>query len=156
MKLHIKNAVDGCQACARHQRLSLELPWMRPNETFFQSGPNFWHCIDLFTIKNEKIALLCDWWSGFTWVRIFGGHPTTRDVTDWLQHLYLLQGAPSYIRHDGSEQFRHQWKTWCKKLGIVSECSSAFNPSSNGCSENKVAITKKTFSRCWRRAPSPP
>ena len=30
MKLHIKNAVEGCQACARHQRLSLELPWMRP------------------------------------------------------------------------------------------------------------------------------
>ena len=72
MKLHIKNAVEGCQACARHQRLSPELPWMRPNETYFQSGPNFRHCIDLFSIKNEKIALLCDWWSGMTWVQNFG------------------------------------------------------------------------------------
>ena len=34
---------------------------------------------------------------------------------------------------------------WCKELGIVSECSSAFNPSSNGFSENKVAITKRTL-----------
>ena len=62
-----------------------------------------------------------------------------------MQHLYLLQGAPSYVRHDGGEQFRHKWKAWCKKLGIVSECSSAFNPSSNGFSENKVAITKRTL-----------
>ena len=26
-------------------------------------------------------------------VRNFGHHPTTRDVTDWLQNLYLLQGT---------------------------------------------------------------
>ena len=145
MNAHIRNSVDGCQACARHQRLAPELPWMRPNETYFQSGPNFRHCIDLFDIKNQKIALLCDWWSGYTWVRNFGRHPTTKDITDWLQHLYLLGGTPSFLRHDGGEQFRNKWKDWCKALGIVSEQSSSYNPSSNGCSENKVAITKRTL-----------
>ena len=60
MNAHIRNSVDGCQACARHQRLAPELPWMRPNETYFESGTNFRHCIDLFDIKNQKIALLCD------------------------------------------------------------------------------------------------
>ena len=78
-------------------------------------------------------------------MRNFGRHPTTKDITDWLQHLYLLQGTPSFLRHDGGEQFRHKWKAWCRELGIVSECSSSYNPSSNGCSENKVAITKRTL-----------
>ena len=49
MNGHIRNSVDGCQACARHQRLAPELPWMRPNETYFQS------CID----AQDTHALTC-------------------------------------------------------------------------------------------------
>ena len=145
MKLHIKNSVEGCQTCTRHQRLAPELPWMKPTETYFQSGPNFRHCIDMFTIKNEKIMLLSDWWSGMTWVRNFGRHPTTKDVTSWLEHLYLLQGSPSYIRHDGGEQFRAKWVDWCKSMGIKSQNSSAFTPTSNGFAESKCSLTKRTL-----------
>ena len=145
MKLHIKNSVEGCQTCTRHQRLAPELPWMKPTETYFQSGPNFRHCIDMFTIKNEKIMLLSDWWSGMTWVRNFGRHPTTKDVTSWLEHLYLLQGSPSYIRHDGGEQFRAKWVDWCKSMGIKSQNSSAYTPTSNGFAESKCGLTKRTL-----------
>ena len=144
-KTHIKNAVESCQACARHQRLAPELPWMRPSETYFETGPNFRHCIDMFTILNEKVMLISDWWSGMTWVKNFGRHPTTKDVTDWLEHLYMLQGAPSYIRHDGGEQFRSKWSQWCTSMGIKSQCSSAFTPTSNGFSENQVGITKRAL-----------
>ena len=144
-KTHIKNAVESCQACARHQRLAPELPWMRPSETYFETGPNFRHCIDMFTILNEKVMLISDWWSGMTWVKNFGRHPTTKDVTDWLEHLYMLQGAPSYVRHDGGEQFRSKWSQWCTSMGIKSQCSSAFTPTSNGFSENQVGITKRAL-----------
>ena len=144
-KLHVKNAVENCQACARHQRLTPELPWMRPAETYFETGPNFRHCIDMFTISNEKIMLVADWWSGMTWIRNFGRHPTTKDLTDWLEHLYMLQGAPSYIRHDGGEQFRSRWTQWCKNMGIKPQCSAAYTPTSNGFSENQVGMTKKAL-----------
>ena len=43
--------------------------------------------------------LLTDWWSGMTWVGNFGHHPTTRDVIDWLQHLYLQQLACKRIKN---------------------------------------------------------
>ena len=145
MKAHIKDSVDSCSACSRHQRLAPELPWMKPQESYFHSGPNFRHCIDMFTLKNEKIMLLTDWWSGMTWVRNFGRHPTTKDVTDWLEHLYLLQGAPSFIRHDGGETFRAKWTDWCRSMGIKSQLSSAYTPTSNGCSEGKVGVTKRTL-----------
>ena len=52
---------------------------------------------------------------------------------------------PGSIRHDGGEQFRNQWKDWCRSLGIKSEQASSYNPSSNGYAENKVAITKRTI-----------
>ena len=142
MKLHVKNEVEACQACARHQRLSPELPWMRPNETYFETGPNFRHCIDMFQLQNEKIMLVSDWWSGMCWLRTFGRHPTTKDVTDWLEQIYLLQGAPSYIRHDGGETFRSRWSEWCRSRGIKSQCSAAFTPTSNGASENQVGLAK--------------
>ena len=89
--------------------------------------------------------LLTDWWSGMTWVRNFGHHPTTRDVTDWLQHLYLQQGTPSFIRHDGGEQFRAKWTDWCRSMGIKSLLSSAYTPTSNGCSEGKIGVKKWTL-----------
>ena len=144
-KLHVKNEVEACQACTRHQRLSPELPWMRPTETYFETGPNFRHCIDMFQLLNVKIMIVSDWWSGMCWVRTFGRHPTTKDVTDWLEHLYLLQGAPSYIRHDGGETFRSKWSDWCRSKGIKSQCASAFTPTSNGCSENQVQLAKNAL-----------
>ena len=91
------------------------------------------------------IMLLTDWWSGMTWVRNFGHHPTTRDVTDWLQHLYLQQGTPSFIRHDGGEQFRAKWTDWCRSMGIKSQLSSAYTPTLNGCSEGKIGVKKWTL-----------
>ena len=145
MSAHIRNTVEGCQACARHQRLAPELPWMKPTETYYETGPNWRHCIDILEIKHQKIALVADWWSGYTWCHNFGRHPTTRDITDWLEHLYRLGGTPSFIPHDGGEQFRNKWKDWCRSLGIKSEQSSSYNPSSNGYAENKVAITKRTI-----------
>ena len=45
----------------------------------------------MFQLQNEKIMLVSDWWSGMCWVRTFGRHPTTKDVTDWLEQIYLLQ-----------------------------------------------------------------
>ena len=144
-KAHVKNAVEACQICARHQRLSPELPWMKPTETYYQTGPNFRHCIDMFQLHNEKIMLVSDYWSGMTWVRNFGRHPTTKDVTGWLEHMYMLQGSPSYIRHDGGEQFRSKWVEWCRKMGIKSQCSAAFTPTSNGYAENQVGLAKRAL-----------
>ena len=141
-KVHIKNMVESCQACNRHMKLSPETPWMRPSETYFESGPNFRHGIDMFQVANQKIMLLSDWWSGMTWLRNFGRHPSTKDVTDWLDNLYYLQGAPSYLRHDGGECFRKTFSDWCRQRGIKSQLSAAFEPTSNGFSERQVGLAK--------------
>lgn len=73
----------------------------------------------------------------------------TQAVTTCLTNWMLEFGIPVSIQTDGGPQFRSEFDTWCKEMGIKHELSSAYYPASNGHAEAgvksmKLLLEKKT------------
>ena len=142
----IINQIDKCEVCKTHLPAQKEAPlcssFPEYASPFSMLGMDVFHANGL-----NYLALICRM-SGFPFCFKLKS-TTSESIIKALDSLFTVFGYPVNLRTDGASYFTsHTFQTYLKNKGINHELSSPLRPSSNGISEQAVAILKKLLSKC--------
>ena len=136
----IKMMIDSCEACSINRAANPKQPEIEPTP-YSELYPMAEVGVDLCEYKGVHHLVLVDRYSGYIMVARLNALDTgavTKRLWDW----FLEAGRPGVLRSDYGPQFRTEFEEFCSRMGIRHEISSAYNPSSNGLSENGVKQVK--------------
>ena len=147
MKNDIKARISSCEECIRllpSQPLETKIPT-------FADRPFQAISLDLGKQGGKQHLILADRYSGWTMAEPLK-RLDTKVVTGLLEDWFIDYGKPERIRTDGGPQFRSEFDTWCKRMGIIHELSSAYHHESNGHAEVAVRDMKRLLEKTssWR------
>ena len=147
MKNDIKARISSCEECIRllpSQPLETKIPT-------FADHPFQAISLDLGKQGGKQHLILADRYSGWTMAEPLK-RLDTKVVTGLLEDWFIDYGKPERIRTDGGPQFRSEFDTWCKRMGIIHELSSAYHHESNGHAEVAVRDMKRLLEKTssWR------
>jgi hypothetical protein len=133
----IKQMIDSCERCQQIRPSQPKEPDIKTVASFPMENVS----VDLFHLANKTYLVMVDRYSGFPFVEHLRSTSTegvTRALISWFHDF----GIPVRIRSDGGPQFRSEFQDFCKKLGIIHELASPYNPRSNGHAEAAVKNMK--------------
>jgi len=133
----IKQIIDSCDRCQQIRPSQPKEPDIKTVASFPMENVS----LDLFHLANKTFLVMVDRYSGFPFVEHLKS-TSTEGVTRTLRTWFYDFGVPVRLRSDGGPQFRSEFQDFCKKLGIIHELASPYNPRSNGHAEAAVKNMK--------------
>lgn len=162
MTTDIKLKIQGCMKC---QKVLASLP-AEPLQQYYHAYEPM-QCVssDLFESIGKHYVLLCDRYSGMTWVAALNSLITSAIIKP-IEAWFVQFGYPVRCLTDGGPQYRGEFNRWCEMNHIIHDVSSPHFHESNGLAEACVRSTKallgksstfKEFERRhmeWKNVPS--
>ena len=147
----IKRRCQGCEACVEFSKSKVG------EAEVLEEQPNFpmeHMSVDLFTWDTKKFALLINWYSNYCFLKRFRTEPSTQEVVEFLEEIFLEHGFCLKLRSDGGPQFREQFGDWTRRMGIDWSPSSGYYSQSNGRVERSIGIVKDLLAKTQRSSES--
>ena len=122
----IKKMVESCSECQRSK------PSLPRDANIHTTASTAMESVsaDLFQAAGKHYLVMVDRYSGFPFVsklKRLDTHTVVAKMTEWFQDW----GIPRSMRTDGGPQFRQEFSQFCRRMGILQETSSPYNPESN-------------------------
>jgi hypothetical protein len=133
----IKQMVENCERCQQSRPSQAAEPIITTEATYAMEKVS----ADLFHQGGKTYLVLVDRFSGFPFVKQLRS-TSTDAVTATMKDWFFDWGIPASIRTDGGPQFRQQFVEFCRQMGVNHECTSPYNPRSNGHAEAAVKNMK--------------
>ncbi len=143
MASEIKSICENCQVCQKYSPSRKREEYRMDKKSLIDLTPMECIAVDFFKAKGSDHLAVVDRASGFVWCKKM--KPVTKNVTDFLEDLFIEHGCATSLRSDGGPQFRKTFGRWCAEMGVNHELSSAYNPESNGLSEASVKRLKHLY-----------
>ena len=83
--------------------------------------------VDLAQYGGKTYLVLTDRFSGWILTEQYTWAPDQLSICKTLEGWFLDVGRPVIIRSDSGPQFRSEFDSWCKRMSIKHEFSSAYN-----------------------------
>ncbi len=148
MNAAITDRVDSCSTCQALLPSKSPTPLTPGTPAAVRPMQNVG--MDLFSVGEQTWFVMVDRYSGFPFVCRLSS-TTASAITTLCEKWFFDWGIPEVIRSDGGPQFAcKDFATWCTKLDIRHEISSAYNPESNGLAEAAVKQAKYLVIKCIR------
>ena len=97
--------------------------------------------VDLAQLNGKKYLVPADRYSGWNEVAQFT-HLDTHAIVKVLERFFETISIPERISIDGGLQFRGDFASWCKGLGMVHKQTSPYHPEANEHVEQAVGAIK--------------
>ena len=141
----VRDMVQKCEVCSRHQPAPSKLPIMQPD---MPTGP--WEKIgtDIFEYDNEKHLMIVDYFSRYFVVKKL---PDMRAQTVCSKFTEVLTefGMPTTIMADfGTQYTSEEFKKKCRSMNINITYSSPYHHQTNSVAERAIGTVKQL----WRKS----
>jgi hypothetical protein len=142
MDKSVSSMVSACGLCQEHrssqQKATLIEDDNPPSEAMEAVN------VDLFQTGTEFHIICVDRYSGFPYIKSYPKCPDTRQVISKLEAFFEFAGFPLRLKGDHGSQFTsEEFRTWCRRVGIILEHSSPYFQSANGMAERNLAGVKR-------------
>ena len=145
MRDEIERVTETCDSCQKHFPSTRREP--RQSDPI-EKRPMQSVSTDLFEHSGRHYLVVTDRFTSYPYVARFKKAPSSRQVLDVLLDFFSLFGLPEKIRSDGGPQYSSaEFKSFCSRLRIDHETSSAHYPESNGHAEVAVRTVKALTKR---------
>ncbi len=140
----IREMIQKCDACSRHQAAPSKLPILQPD---LPTKP--WEKIgtDIFEYEGKKYLMAVDYYSRYFIVRLL---PDIRAQTVCSQftNIFTEFGMPKTIMADfGSQYTSEEFKRRCKEMNISITYSSPYHHQTNSVAERAIGTVKHLWKK---------
>ena len=135
----IRQMVNNCDLCNKHQPAQPKLPIMQPD---LPTRPWEKLGIGIFVFNGNKYLMIVDYYSRFPVIRLLSDM-TSHTVCNHFTSVLAEYGLPATIIADfGSQYISERFKTKCAQSGITLHCSSPYHHQANSLAERSIGTCK--------------